>query len=245
MNTLRRTGFLLVLVAGLGSVASTAGGSNAVRDLPTSQLFTAAGKMTPLRSGPTYRASQFPIALRLTPPDGSWAGAQWKSGRLPAELAERLHKGDGGGPPNFGWVAVGHGGTSLGALPRGIVVIMTAYARTPAFSVILTRLRTRGHGAIYGPVTRVRIAGFPGVQFDGERILTAPNHIFVPFTKGGGFPSRLDAFQVYGPVFRVIALNVRGKTVVVFIDSVALTAEQFPPFLAKADQIIRTLRFPT
>jgi hypothetical protein len=37
---------------------------------------------------------------------------------------------------------------------------------------------------------------------------------------------------------------VRGKTVVVCIDSVALTVDEFPAFLTKADTILETLRFP-
>jgi hypothetical protein len=47
-----------------------------------------------------------------------------------------------------------------------------------------------------------------------------------------------------GEAFRIIVLNVRGKTVVVFIDSVALSADQFPAFLIKADTILKSLRFP-
>src|SRR5438067_2249728 len=32
-----------------------------------------------LRAGVTYAATMFPIPLRVTPPDGSWAGGQGKS----------------------------------------------------------------------------------------------------------------------------------------------------------------------
>lgn len=71
---------------------------------------------------------------------------------------------------------------------------MTAYARTPSVAATVTGLRTRGHGATYEPASPVKVAGLPGVQFDGQRILTA------------------------------------GKTVVVFLDSVALTADQFLRF---------------
>ncbi len=240
---------LLVLVAGLGTIAASAAATTPKpRELPVSQLLTSAGELTTLRSGVTYQAGAFPIPLRLTPPDGSWAGAQWQSGRLPAEQATRLGIKDEGGPPHFGWVAVGHGGTSPTLLPRGLIVIMTAYARTPSLAATVNGLRTRGHGALYEPTTPVKVAGFSGVQFDGQRILTATNHIFVPFSPrshgGGAFPSSRDAFQVYGPVFRLIVLNVRGKTVVVFIDSVALTVEQFPAFLTKADQMLESIRFP-
>ena len=41
-----------------------------------------------------------------------------------------------------------------------------------------------------------------------------------------------------------MALNVRGKTVIVYIASLALPANQFPAFLTKANRILRTLAFP-
>jgi hypothetical protein len=249
MKTLAQITALAVIVIGPNSLAVTAAAAPKLRELPVSQLFTPAGALARLQTGATYEASKFPIALRLTPPTGDWTGAQWESGRLPAELAERKGIPDEGGPPHFGWVALGHGGTSPTSPPRGGITIMTAFAPTPSVAATVTGLRTRGHGATYQSTLPVKVAGFSGVQFDGQRILTAAHHIFVPFSPishgGGAFPSKLDAYQVYGPVFRVIVLNVRGKTVVVFIDSVALTADEFPGFLEDADRILHTLRFPT
>jgi hypothetical protein len=49
-------------------------------DLSVSYLFSGPGHMTKLRASVAYQASQLPLALRLTPPDGSWSGAQWKTG---------------------------------------------------------------------------------------------------------------------------------------------------------------------
>ena len=58
----------------------------------------------------------------------------------------------------------------------------------------------------------------------------------------GGGP---DAIELeHGWVFRIITLNVRGKTVVVYIASVALPGNQFPAFLTKANRILGTLAFP-
>jgi hypothetical protein len=37
---------------------------------------------------------------------------------------------------------------------------------------------------------------------------------------------------------------VRGKTVVVYMDNLGLPADQFPAFLAKADAVLKTLKFP-
>ena len=248
MRTLARIGVLAVIVAGLSSpAASTAAMPARLRELPVSQLQTSAGELRSLHSGVTYQASRFPLALRLTPPDGSWAGAQWESGRLPAEQVERLGIRDQGGPPHFGWAAVGHAGSTPAGFPRGLIVIMTAYARTPSLAATVHGLRTRGHGATYDESVPVELAGLSGVQFDGQRN-PAVTHIFVPFSSishgGGAFPSARDAFEVFGTVFRIIVLNPRGKTIVVCIDPVALPTDQFPAFLAKADQILKTLRFP-
>jgi len=45
-------------------------------------------------------------------------------------------------------------------------------------------------------------------------------------------------------VFRILTLDVRGKTVVVFLESAALATERFPVFLDSANQILGSLRFP-
>ena len=60
---------------GNASPAATSGNP----ELPVSNVNTSAGKFTPLKAGVSYQASSFPLALRVTPPDGSWSGAQWKS----------------------------------------------------------------------------------------------------------------------------------------------------------------------
>jgi hypothetical protein len=94
----------------------------------------------------------------------------------------------------------------------------------------------------------VTLGGFSGIQFDGQ-IVGAKNfdhtgHYFVPFSP----PSHAakyypDEYAVYGDVFHVIVLNVRGKTVVIYIENVALPADQFPAFLTKANRILGSLRF--
>jgi hypothetical protein len=241
MRTLAQIGLFAILVAGLGSLAVSATATTPkLREIPKSYLLSGLpapaarvmGALRPLRAGVTYQASQVPLALRVTPPDGSWTGAQWRS----ALLGFR-----GGGPPFFGWAAIGKGGTRYGEPPRGLIVIMTAYARTPSVAKTVARLRTRGHWATYGATSPVKVAGFAGLQLDGQ-VAAGRIHVFAPFSDTNHFQ---DAFYVGGSeLFRVIVLNVRGKAVVVFIDSVALPADQFPAFLTKASQILNTLRLP-
>ena len=90
----------------------------------------------------------------------------------------------------------------------------------------------------------VTVAGFAARQFDGTA--GASGHVFVPFSP----PTHVAAFfadALYvdpGETFRIDVLDVRGKTVVVFVDSAGLPAARFPDFLARAEQILGSLRFP-
>src|SRR6478752_5678345 len=83
-----------------------------------------------------------------------------------------------------------------------------------------------------------------GVQFDGE--IVATRHTFVPFSpRSHGAKYFPDAyFMDQGQACRITVLNVRGKTVIVFVDNVALPADQFPAFLIKADKILASVRLP-
>ncbi len=227
---------LVVVVASLSSVVAVAATTGPAPEIPVSYFNSQAGRSTPLRAKVAYQASTFPLALRLTPPDGSWSGAQWKTGK------GSCGGGTGRRPPYFGWVAVDQGSGS--ALPRGVIEIMTAYARTPLVATTLNALRTRGRGATYQATSQVKLAGFSGSQFDGQ--VVGRNHLFFPFTPvthaAVCHPDAQEFSQ--GEAFRIIVLNVRGKTVVVELDSAALPPEQFPAFLAKADRILKSLRFP-
>ena len=91
----------------------------------------------------------------------------------------------GGKPPNFGWVhlAHAHGATDV---PRGMVTIMTAYARTPS---VASTVNVSPHPRPRREVRRTgadQLAGFTGVQFDGQ--ITGPKnvdhigHFFIPFS---------------------------------------------------------------
>jgi hypothetical protein len=227
---------LTALIFG-GCLAAGAAGSTPP-DLNQSYLFTAAGHLTPLRAGTTYQASLFPIPLRVRVPTPGWSGVQWKSGNDYFR---------GGGPPNYGWVHFARGSTT--GPGQGLISIMTAYTRTRSVAATVNVLRTRGRGASYEPTVPASLAGFAGLQFDG-RVTGAKNvdhigHFFIPFSRSrhsAGYFA--DEYPVYGDVFRVIVLDVRGKTVVVYIENVALPAEQFPAFLIKAEQILRSIRFP-
>jgi hypothetical protein len=46
-----------------------------------------------------------------------------------------------------------------------------------------------------------------------------------------------------GSIFSIMALNVRGKTVVVYLENLKLPAEEFPSFLSQAAALLKTLTF--
>lgn len=91
----------------------------------------------------------------------------------------------------------------------------------------------------------MKIAGYSGEQFDGA-VWGIYGHGFIPFTpktRGGSPPDTRHLQQ--GEAFRIAALAVKGKTVVVLKESAELPAAQFPAFLASATGLLSTLRFPT
>lgn len=205
--------------ASLGSATTAA----APRDLP--------GRPSALVPRVTYRASLFPLALRLTPPDASWGGAQWKTDRNDT-------------PPYYGFVALGQGGGGTAA-PNGVITLESSHSRTPSVAQTVANLRNRGTGATYDPASPVKLAGYSGIQFDGR--VVGRRRVFIPFsppTTSARY--RPDAVELgAGDAFRIIVLNVRGKTVFILIDDAALPAEEFPDFLVRAETILKTLRFPT
>ena len=210
--------------------------SGSAPELLVSNFNTSAGKWAPLKARTTYQASAFPISLRLTPRDGTWAGAQWKKSSH-GKLA-------------FGWVAVGQGPWNG---PRGLIELETAYGAVPSVAATIARLRV---GGSHAPETKIggitfrepspaKIAGYSGRQFDGE-VWGKFGHAFVPFSAKTHAGSPADTFYLQkGEVFRLIALDVRGKTVVLVLESAELPAEQFPAFLTSANRLLKTLRFPS
>ena len=182
----------------------------------------------PVAAGVRYEARAFPIAIRITPPDGTWGGAQWRTG-------------SSNGRPAFGWVALGRLPINH---PRGVITIETAFGPTPSVAAILARIRSAGLAAIYGPTKPVSLAGFPGWQIDGRMVGTS-GHLFIPFSPRSRGTTPPDSYALdSGERFRLIVLDVRGTRVVLFLESAELPAKEFPAFLTTADRILGSLEFP-
>jgi hypothetical protein len=245
MRTLRLTTLAVVLAAGLSSLAAAAG---TPPDVPVSYLFSPAGKLARLKAGVAYQAMDFPIPFRVTAPDGSWGGAQWKQNQFTPEDIQRQHLTCSTNPkvcapPYYGWITLGQGFASAGP-PRSLIIVLSSFSRTPSVTATVKGLRTRGHGATYAPISPVKVGGFFGIQFDGQ--VVGPRHAFIPFSARTNAASGFgDGIYFDQPApFRFIVLNVRGKTVVVLISSLVMKADEFAAYLPKTAVVVGSLRFP-
>lgn len=224
---------VLVSVAALACAFASQALTAAAPQLPVNNLMSQAGKLIPLKAGVTYQASNLPLALRVTSPDASWLGAQWKS----SARGEHSTK-----PPFFGWVWLSD--SFENSAPQGLIQILASYTRTPSVAATVRNLRTRGHGATYQATSPVTLNGFRGTQFDGT--VVGRSHTFIPFTatqniaRFYGDATHFDK----GEMFRIIVLNVRHKTVVIWITTAQLPPGDFPTFLAAANTILKSLKFP-
>lgn len=207
--------------------------------------------MAPLKSGVTYQASKLPLPVRVTPAIAGWRGTQWKAnGFSPVEIEKRHLTCSSSpkvcAPPYFGWAVIGQAGTAATkGVPRGIVLVMAGYSRTPSVAATVRNLRTRGSGATYEETSAVTVGGLAGLQFDGQT--TGVLHRFIPFSPptagAGSFPDEIDLHGAERG-FRFIVLGARGKTVIVFVGTEALPPDQFAGFLANASGVVASLRFP-
>ena len=193
-----------------------------------------AGHVANLTAGTTYKASDFPIPMRVTAPDGTWGGAQWKADSSFQHKKSTV-------APFYGWVTFEQHDTNAA---QGAITIMTPYTGpTPSVATMIAGLRTRGKGATYGATSPVKLGGFSGVQFDGKII--GKEHVFIPFspksTIAKWYPDNYGMGQ--DEVFRIISLNVRGKTIVIYVENAQLPADQFPDFLVAANTLLKTLVF--
>jgi hypothetical protein len=212
----------VIVVVSLAATAAANGQARVLAKLANNDVNAPA-----LTTGVTYQASLFPLALRVTTPDGSWFGGQGKT----------ITQTRG----SFGWAEFLQ---SPPGKPLGAISMITSYGRTRSVAATVAQLRTGGSGATYQATSRVELGGFSGSEFDGQ--VVGKNHVFVPFsTLSHAATYHPDSYRFYrGEVFRIIVLGVRGKTVVLLLENAALPADQFPAFLTSANQILGTLQFP-
>ena len=107
----------------------------------------------------------------------------------------------------------------------------------------MARLRRGGSGITFQKTSPARVAGYGGIQFDGD-VWGIFGHSFVPFTPTTHGASPWDSWHIdKGEAFRFIVLAVKGKTVVLFEESFGLPADQFPAFLTDVNRVLASLSF--
>lgn len=236
LTHVRRRQLLVAALAGavFAALGVTLASSHAAGNPP--ELLTSAKTLAALKAGVAYQASSFPLPLRLSAPDASWVGAQNRTASH--------------GRPAFGWVVVGHPPL---ASPRGLIAIESAFGATGSVATTIADLRygrsslpqTHLGGVEFGAPTAVKVAGYAGQQFDGQ-VWGKFGHTFLPFSphvRGPASPADANHLRA-GEAFRFVVLDVRGKTVVLGLESFGLPAEQFPTFLVTASRLLKSLSFP-
>jgi hypothetical protein len=195
----------------------------------------------PLRPAVTYRAGRFPIPITVRPDGGLWEGSQFVHDDGPYEDVVLA-----GG--KVGYVELTHKNAhdARGRIPvwtRGLLLIETSFAPAPARAT-MARLRSRLGDVDAGVVTATRVAGFRGLQYDGR--VTGSYHRFVPFSDSDGSKPSTDSLRLFRyQRFRVIVLDVRGRAVVIYVQSAEDVSKStsFPRFLPYADRMLASLRF--
>ena len=124
-----------------------------------------------------------------------------------------------------------------------MIVISTSYTRTPSVAATVLNLRTVGYGATYGPTSPASLASFRGIKFDGKIVSNPRVHPVHAETEHRQALRDATHFEK-GEVFRIVVLNVRHKTVVIYTTTATLPPADFHTFLAKAEVILKSLRFP-
>ena len=203
---------LACVVFALSAVGVTASAGTAVQDLLKSTT-----RVARLAPGTAYRASLIDATPNLRPAVGGWAGAQFvshQSGKVRFETALMFWQSQ-----------------------QDLVTIISGPAMNLSPAATLARPRSRhfDFGA-YDPPTAVKmwkVAGRQALYFDA----TAPPP--GEWTVVGANPPELRID--HDNSFRMTALSVRGKTVVIIIEA---PASGFKKFLPIATRLVASLSFP-
>jgi hypothetical protein len=235
----------LVCVAAL-TAAGFAFGASGARDLFNSHEN---GDSNPLVSGATYRASLFPIAIRLHPADRLWEGAQFLR-------TSGMHEGEQRTGAKYAFVQVLHkyahdAQGKISNWGRGTITFEAGFKATGSVRATMDRLRARlGDFQTVGDVSPVHIAGYSGLRYDGRlQNGNGSYHRFVPFSSSDGSQATTDSRKVEtnygkGEALRILVLSVRGTPLVIFVEGETAPADKFPVFLKVANRFLSTLTFP-
>ena len=185
-----------------------------------------------LRGGTTYQATSFPLKITFRATDALWNGVQARSGRF--RFIQLTHK--------YAFNAQG----KVAVWGHGLMTLEAGVGKTGSVRATVSRLHSTARIEA-GPLTGVRIGGFRGMSFDAEVVGTEAGEEgipFIPFTRDAR-PGGDHKFVRKGERLRIIVIGVRGKTVVVYLESVDERPERsFPVFTRIANRLLSTMTFP-
>lgn len=202
-----------------------------------------------LKSGLTYRASLFPLAINVRPMDKLWEGDQYLR-------TSGLHEGTPRKGARFAFVDLLHkyahnAGGKVSNWGRGTITFEAGFAPTGSVQTTMNRLRGRLEDfQTVSAVKPIRIAGYSGLSYDGRlKDGTQSYHRFVPFSSSDGSQQTTDSIKIEansgkGQAFRIIVLNVRGTTIAIYVRSETAPPDKFPVFLGFANRLLSTMTFP-
>lgn len=247
---------LVISLTLLATSAAIAGSTPDLHDAGDQHEGIGQGDTKPLQRGASYTASAFPVSVRVRPPDRLWGGVQFETGAYRFIQLNHLHAS--GTAPLHG---------------VGYITLEAAKVATPSAATAIKRLRATPHIQA-GPIKPTRLAGLAGQEFDATIVgsdlsgtctggVKCPAVVsFAPFLPNqhcgfcgdARFEPHRETLDVKaagkGQLFRIIALNVRGKTVIVYIESIYAAQPEFPPaklfptFLPYAQQMLAAISFP-
>jgi hypothetical protein len=198
-----------------------------------------------LTRGVTYEASKFPLTIRVRPPDALWGGVQLHSGKF---KFVQFHHLKAGSVPLHGW---------------GYMTLEASTGRTGSVAATIRKLHSTPNLDV-SPIEPVRVSGFSGKSFDATVVGGESGDkgvALTPFTapRRCGWCTKTmhgetldNKFAGIGQLFRIMVIGVRGKTVVIYLESSFdlssngghTPTETFPTFLPYAQKLLSTLTFP-
>jgi hypothetical protein len=188
--------------------------------------------------------------MRIRPPDARWEGVQLQSRTF------RFVQ--------FNHVRARNVASSDGT---GLVTLEGRAGRTGSVATTIQKLHATPKIEA-GRITPARVAGFAGKSFDATVVGFDSGHYdpnaakgisLAPFTTNrhcGYCTATMHGetqdfkFEAKGELFRVVVIDVRGKTVVIYLETTGSppkypATQVFPTFLPYAQKMLATLRFPT
>jgi hypothetical protein len=245
-------GVAVIALVVSGFLFADVGAAGSPPDFPSGYVF--GGVWKPISAPATYRASTFPIDIRITVPTRGWLGAQWKANAFTPEEIQKRHLTCSKSPkvcapPYFGWVTIGKPPAIPNAAPRALIIIVSSFARTPSVATTAAQL-CHNKALTCQPQSTVTIGDAHGLQFGGQTNGAGYNYL-IPFTPPSKYAGHAagtsdgDAILMQGKhPFRATIINARGKTVFILVGSLVLSPQQLQAFLPQADRLVRSLRFP-